>query len=138
MDFEDTYVMSDKQLRRYIKSKDLHVAYDEEMLLNIQMLAGKGFTLQQIADYLGVSYLTFNNHRNQYDAIDVAVRRGKAKAISLVTGCLFKKINDGDMTGIIFYLKTRAGWHFEDKGSNINQDENTSSNNSCASNCAGR
>lgn len=65
---------------------------------------------QQIADYLGVSRVTFDAIIARDDNVSLHYKRGKAKAIANVAQGLVKKAIDGNMAAAIFYLKTQAGW----------------------------
>ena len=65
---------------------------------------------QQIADYLGVSRVTFDAILERDEVVSLHYKKGKAKAIANVAQGLVKKAIDGNMTAAIFYLKTQAGW----------------------------
>ena len=76
----------------------------------VEALAARGLTQQQIADSLGISESTlYTNKRENVDFAE-AIKRGKAKGIATVTNKLFAKIEEGNLTATIFYLKTQAGW----------------------------
>lgn len=64
----------------------------------------------QIADYLGVSRVTFDAILKREPEVSIQYQRGKAKAIANVAQGLIKQAIDGNMTAAIFYLKTQAGW----------------------------
>ncbi|SMB88495.1 hypothetical protein SAMN05660772_02818 [Pasteurella testudinis DSM 23072] len=79
-------------------------------LKQVEALAARGLTQQQIADSLGISETTlYTNKRENVDFAE-AIKRGKAKGIATVTNKLFAKIEEGNLTATIFYLKTQAGW----------------------------
>ena len=79
-------------------------------LKQVEALAARGLTQQQIADSLGISESTlYTNKRENVDFAE-AIKRGKAKGIATVTNKLFAKIEEGNLTATIFYLKTQAGW----------------------------
>ncbi len=65
---------------------------------------------QQIADYLGVSRVTFDAILERDDNVSLHYKKGKAKAIANVAQGLVKQAIEGNMTAAIFYLKTQAGW----------------------------
>lgn len=79
-------------------------------LAKVEELAGLGLTREQIALSLGVSYSTLNRRAKESEEIETAMRRGRALANIKVAGELMKAIEKGNVTAIIFYLKTRAGW----------------------------
>lgn len=76
----------------------------------IEELAGLGLTREEIALSLGVSYSTLNRRAKESEEIEAAMKRGRALANIKVAGELMKAIEKGNVTAIIFYLKTRAGW----------------------------
>ena len=79
-------------------------------LKQVESLAANGLTQEQIACALGISEQTFyKRKRDNIEFID-AIKRGKAKGIALVTNKLMESIKGGNMTGMIFFLKTQAGW----------------------------
>lgn len=65
---------------------------------------------QQIADYLGVSRVTFDAILERDEVVSLHYKKGKAKAIANVAQGLVKQAIEGNMTAAIFYLKTQAGW----------------------------
>ena len=79
-------------------------------LKQVESLAANGLTQEQIASALGISETTL--HKRKRDSADfaAAIKRGKAKGIALVTNKLMESIKGGNMTGMIFFLKTQAGW----------------------------
>ena len=67
-------------------------------------------SIEQIADYLGISKVTFYAIMERDSTVSERYKRGKAKAIGSVAQGLLKKARDGDTASAIFYLKTQAGW----------------------------
>ena len=67
-------------------------------------------TVEQMADYFGVSHVTFIKMRETDPAINLAYKRGRAQTIADVAGNLLMKARAGDTASICFYLKTQAGW----------------------------
>lgn len=76
----------------------------EKELQEIESMAGIGLTQEEIASVKGISVDSLRKYAGH------VVRRGKAKAIAMVAETLFKKAIAGNMTAIIFYLKTQAKW----------------------------
>lgn len=97
--------------------------YTEEMLKEISILSGKGFTKYQIADYYGIKPNTLSMHIRRFPEIDRAFRKGKSKALALVSTHLFQQIKDGSTVATIFYLKTQAGWSSKTEEDMIEYDE---------------
>ena len=79
-------------------------------LKQVEALAARGLTQQQIADSLGISESTLYTNKRENADFAEAIKRGKAKGIATVTNKLFAKIEEGNLTATIFYLKTQAGW----------------------------
>ena len=79
-------------------------------LKQVESLAANGLTQEQIACALGISESTLHQRKRDSADFAAAIKRGKAKGIALVTNKLMESIKGGNMTGMIFFLKTQAGW----------------------------
>jgi len=79
-------------------------------LKQVESLAANGLTQEQIAAALGISESTLTKRKKENTDFADAIKRGKAKGIALVTNKLMESIKGGNMTGMIFFLKTQAGW----------------------------
>lgn len=79
-------------------------------LAKVEALAANGLTQQQIADSLGISERTLYKNKKENAEIAEAIKRGRNKGIAYVTNALMSKIKSGNVTAMIFYLKTQAGW----------------------------
>jgi len=79
-------------------------------LAKVESLAANGLTQEQIAAALGISERTLRSRKGEIADFADAIKRGKAKGIALVTNKLMESIKGGNMTGMIFFLKTQAGW----------------------------
>lgn len=64
----------------------------------------------QIADYLGISHVTFKAIRERDERVSFAYKKGKARAIASIAGNLIQSAKTGNTTAQMFYLKTQAGW----------------------------
>ena len=78
-------------------------------LKQVESLAANGLTQEQIAAALGISESTLHQRKRDSADFAAAIKRGKAKGIALVTNKLMESIKGGNMTGMIFFLKTQAG-----------------------------
>lgn len=83
---------------------------DENILLEIEEMAGNGLTEQQIHRYYGVGHNYWNKLKKQNKQVRRAIWKGKSKTIKFVSGCLMDKIRCGDLVAMMFYLKTQAHW----------------------------
>jgi hypothetical protein len=79
-------------------------------LKQVESLAANGLTQEQIASALGISETTLHQRKRDSADFAAAIKRGKAKGIAVVTNKLMESIKGGNMTGMIFFLKTQAGW----------------------------
>jgi len=86
------------------------VVVDEEMLLKVEQLAGQGLTQEEIANYFGLKrggwYKTINNN----PIIRQHVERGRVKTLAAVSGKLMELVKKGNLSAIIFFLKTKGRW----------------------------
>lgn len=80
--------------------------------LQIQEVAelAETMTQGQIADHFGISVKTFQRVMERQPDVMTAYKKGKSSKIKYVASKLMDKINDGDLTAIIFFMKTQAGW----------------------------
>lgn len=70
---------------------------------------------EEIAEALGISYSTLKNRKRDFAEFASAIKRGKCKANVFVGGKLIEAIKKGNITAIIFYLKSRCGWKETDR-----------------------
>lgn len=67
-------------------------------------------TKKQISDYFGISHVTFMEIEKRQPEVAEAYQKGKSEQIDEVAGHLLEQCRKGNIAGIIFYLKTQAGW----------------------------
>ena len=88
----------------------------EQEIEQVTELAGR-HSIAQIANYLGIGETNFHAIKKRQTEVLEAYKKGKVKAIDEVASLLIQKARDGDVTSMIFYLKTQAGWsekqHFD-------------------------
>jgi len=84
--------------------------FTKEILEEIEILAGRGLTNEMIYSYYGLPRSFWFEAKITNPDIEKACLKGKAKTISMVSGKLMEKIRQGNLTAIIFYLKTQARW----------------------------
>lgn len=68
---------------------------------------------EQIADYFGIDRNTLNAIMDRQPEVFQRYKKGKSKAVRAVGTKLLQKAMEGDLTSMIFYLKTQAGWSTE-------------------------
>lgn len=67
-------------------------------------------TAQQMADYFGLGRTTFFALLERDADVAERYKRGKARAVGAVAQSLVAKARAGNVTAMIFYLKTQGGW----------------------------
>lgn len=67
-------------------------------------------TAQQMADYFGLGRTTFFALLDRDPDLAERYKRGKARAVGAVAQSLVSKARAGNVTAMIFYLKTQGGW----------------------------
>lgn len=85
------------------------VEFTEEQVTELGALSAV-LNTTQIADYFGISHVTFKAIRDRDERVSFAYKNGKAKAIASIGGNLIKTAKNGNVAAQIFYLKTQAGW----------------------------
>ena len=80
-----------------------------EQVAQVEKLAAV-LSLDQIADFLGMSPRTLDRRLVDDARVATAYSRGRAASIAGVATNLLKQARDGNTTAAIFYLKTQAGW----------------------------
>ncbi len=94
------------------------ITLTDDQILQVEALSAY-LSIEQIADYFGFSGMTFHEIKKRQPEVLLAYKKGKAKAIGKVARKLTTLIDEGDVTAIIFYLKTQGGWSTESKSNNI-------------------
>ena len=92
------------------KGRKPSIEITPQILSEIEKLGGVGLSQKQIASYYGIHEVTFIKMKNRDERINIAYKKGKSKAITIVAGRLMEQIHQGNITAIIFYLKTQARW----------------------------
>jgi Helix-turn-helix of insertion element transposase len=79
-------------------------------LKQVESLASKGLTFEQIADALGIHVATLFRKKREFSEFSEALKKARATGIALVANKLFEAAMGGDVTAMIFFLKAQAGW----------------------------
>jgi len=83
---------------------------DDEQIKEVAILAGLGLTKYLIQNYFEVSKDVWAKAEKRNPDLRKAFNRGQAQTIARVSEKLHELIMKGNITAIMFYLKTRAGW----------------------------
>ena len=78
---------------------------NEGLREKVRHLAGLGVPQDDIAKIVGCAPKTLRKR------FRVELDRGVAEANAMISGCLFTAAKAGNITAMIFWLKTRAHWH---------------------------
>ena len=81
-----------------------------DQIAEVERMAELACTHDEISHILGVSPATFRNRMDDQGGVRGAYEKGRAKGHEEVKGALRKQIRDGNVTAMIFYLKTQCGW----------------------------
>lgn len=96
-------------------------SFNQKQIAKVEELSAY-LNCEQIADYFGISHITFQEVRRRQEEVFFAYKKGRAQKIRDYVQKLENKAmgidENGDTTAIIFYLKTQAGWSTEPKNDN--------------------
>ena len=79
-------------------------------LNEVEDLASRGLTKQQIADALGISQTTFYARQKECGDFEEAIKRGQAKGVASISNKLFESAMRGEAWAVCFFLKTKGGF----------------------------
>lgn len=83
---------------------------NEKTLKEIERLSEQRFTQQQMHEYFGIGHDTWYSLVKKHPEMSDIIKRGRAKSYGFVVSKLMQQINDGNITAIIFFLKTQGKW----------------------------
>lgn len=87
---------------------------------DVEVLARRGLTIEQIGDRLGVSRRTMYARMASDATIREAANQGLAQGVDLAASKLMEQVEAGVLTAIIFYLRCRGKWSSQGNSVNIN------------------
>tara|TARA_R100001443_G_scaffold99060_1_gene106189 strand:+ start:259 stop:744 length:486 start_codon:yes stop_codon:yes gene_type:complete len=88
-------------------------------IVELERLAGMGLSERQIASALDISNSTLTRKKH-IKQIEHALKKGRAKAVALVSSKLFDNAMEGKETSAIFFLKNRDPENWRDRQEVIN------------------
>ena len=97
------------------------IVLDDEQKIKVEALASV-LTVEQIADYFGISRRSFFNVMERDPEVEMRYRKGRAKVLAKIAGALIKAAIEGDTASRIFYLKTQGGWRETSKVDHTSSD----------------
>ena len=81
----------------------------------VESLAYRGLTQAQIADALGIAESTLYKRKKESKEIGAAIKRGRAKGVAVVAGCLMDLVKKGNVAATIYYMKAIGGFSEVDR-----------------------
>lgn len=81
----------------------------------VEILASRGLTLEQISNSLGIATSTLCLRKSEEAELSEAIKRGRATGIKMVSNALFESAMSGNVAAQIFFLKNRAPEEWRDK-----------------------
>ena len=82
-------------------------------LKDVERLASRGLTEEQVAGALGIGYTTLRARKKEYAEFASVLARGKERGVASVANHLYEQSKAGSTSASIFYMKNRAGWKSE-------------------------
>lgn len=89
------------------------VVFDSAKVAQVEALASV-LSKKQMSDYFGIGETTLYEIERRQPEVSEAYKKGKSKAIASIGTNLISLAQSGNITAIIFYLKTQAGWRETD------------------------
>lgn len=86
------------------------IIVDDQFLKRAEEVAAVCYTDSMIWDALGIKSKSFYDLMRKNPHFAQTIKRAQAKKTEKVLHKFHKKIEEGDITAIIFFLKCRAGW----------------------------
>jgi len=83
---------------------------DDKFLLDVQRLSSLGLSIEQIHFYFGLDHHEWGSLVHKYPRISVAINKGFSHGMERAASQLWEKMDQGSLSAIMFYLKTRGGW----------------------------
>ena len=94
-----------------------------EIIEEIKILAGKGLNIGQLRSYYDIKVDRWLAILQREPEVAEAVSTGKAKTVSFVAGKLMELVQKGNLSAIIFWLKTQARWRETDRPGETNNED---------------
>lgn len=101
---------SKKQKKDAKGLQESHPDFTDEEIQHIGRLAGLGLSEKHIGWFFEMSETTFEEKKKKDQRIRRAIRKGRSIAYGKIAQALGQAALNGNVTAMIFYLKTQARW----------------------------
>jgi hypothetical protein len=98
------------------REKPVEFVLTNENLDRVYQLTANGLTKEEVAGCFGVTLKTFDKWIRKHREVRTALGDGRYFGLQNATTRLRSNIDDGNVSSIIFYLKTRWRWREERPG----------------------
>lgn len=92
-----------------MQNNNTAVILDDLQIAQVEALANY-LSIEQVAGYFSISVSDFLDLQKKDERVLRAYRKGKIRGVYKVAKLLWQQIEAGNVTAIIFFLKTRGGW----------------------------
>ena len=82
----------------------------EEQLEKVEQLGAAQCSIEEIAATLGIGQTTLLKYKNIEGEFATLIKGSQDKGKAFAKAQLFKQMAKGNVTALIFYLKTQCGW----------------------------
>lgn len=66
--------------------------------------------IRAMADYCGITHTTVHTYKNTYPEIIEAIKEARKSILGTIENKLIEQAVNGNISAIIFYLKSQGGW----------------------------
>jgi hypothetical protein len=103
--------MAEKKKKKTVKKYVKKYVTSYKMIEECRVLAGHGLTTDQLAYYFKLKPITLHRMIARDPVLKEAIKNGKSVVIAEIAGLLVQKAREGNVSAMVFYLKTQARWN---------------------------
>lgn len=109
-----------------MQNNNTAIILDDLQIAQVEALANY-LSIEQVAGYFNLSASDFLDLQKKDERVLRAYRKGKIRGVCKVALLLWEQMEAGNVTALIFFLKTRGGWSerpFAETGDNAHKFKN--------------